>query len=91
MAGEGVPQLPDGLALAHPDWLRQILTVSGPAAVMARFRAAAAGSGVIPWVLDLHRLGPDDPAAQAWLWHRRGNTRALRQGWPALMFALRPD
>ncbi|WP_160938151.1 hypothetical protein [Teichococcus coralli] len=113
---------------------------------MARFRAAAAGPGVIPWVLDLDRmeedwrlqllatpdgapaislagaqilarrlrdaaaanharalsrggtdrrcpfdlhrlhpipnhilaLGPEDPAAQAWLWRHWGTTRALR-------------
>ena len=49
-AGEG-----DGetLALAGPDWLRTVLTVSGPAAGVARFRQAARGTGAIPWHLDL--------------------------------------
>ena len=35
------------------DWLRQRLTVSGPAGEVARFRAAARGTGGIPWHLDL--------------------------------------
>jgi len=37
----------------NPDWLRNILTVSGPAAAVARFRQAACGTGAIPWHLDL--------------------------------------
>lgn len=40
-------------APGHTDWLRNLLVVSGPAQAMGRFRAAAAGAGVIPWVLDL--------------------------------------
>jgi hypothetical protein len=39
--------------LAHTDWLRNKLTVSGPAAEMTRFRRAARGTGGIPWHLDL--------------------------------------
>lgn len=35
------------------DWLRNRLTVSGPAGEVARFRAAARGTGGIPWHLDL--------------------------------------
>jgi hypothetical protein len=41
------------LALADTDWLRNVLTVSGPAAVVARFRAAARGTSAVPWHLDL--------------------------------------
>ena len=43
-------------ARAHTDWLRNTLAVSGPAEEVARFRAAAAGAGVIPWELDLAGL-----------------------------------
>jgi hypothetical protein len=46
-------------APAHTDWLRHLLTVSGPAEPMARFRAAAAGSGIVPWVLDLAAMEED--------------------------------
>jgi hypothetical protein len=38
---------------ATTDWLRSSLTVSGPAAAVARFREAARGTGAIPWHLDL--------------------------------------
>jgi hypothetical protein len=41
------------LAPVHTDWLRNRLTVSGPACEVARFRAAARGTGGIPWQLDL--------------------------------------
>jgi hypothetical protein len=34
------------------DWLYQHLTISGPAASVTGFAAAARGSGVIPWQLD---------------------------------------
>ncbi len=37
----------------HTDWLRNELTVSGPATSVARFRQAAQGPGTIPWPLDL--------------------------------------
>jgi len=40
----------------HTDWLRNTLVVSGPTEEVARFTAAAAGAGVIPWVLDLAAL-----------------------------------
>jgi hypothetical protein len=46
-----IPDQP--LAPAHTDWLRNRLTVSGPAGTVARFRAAAQGTGGIPWYLDL--------------------------------------
>ena len=51
-AGEGDG---DGAAPARadPDWLRSILTVSGPTVEVARFRQAARGTGAIPWHLDL--------------------------------------
>jgi len=40
---------------ADTDWLLNRLTVSGPAAEVARFRAAARGTSAIPWSLDLDR------------------------------------
>jgi hypothetical protein len=40
-------------APVHTDWLRNRLTVSGPAGEVARFRKAARGTGAIPWHLDL--------------------------------------
>lgn len=43
----------DPLAPIHTDWLRHRLTVSGPTGEVARFRAAARGTGGIPWHLDL--------------------------------------
>ena len=56
--------------LGHIDWLRNRLTVSGPAAEVAHFRQGARGTGGIPWHLDLDHeearllapmamLGPD--------------------------------
>nr|WP_249200150.1 hypothetical protein [Gluconobacter sp. Dm-62] len=36
----------------QPDWLAHVLTVTGPKAVLGRFRAEAAGTGRLPW-------GPD--------------------------------
>ena len=44
---------------ASVDWLRNELHISGPAADIARFQQAAAGSGVVPWVLDLARIEED--------------------------------
>lgn len=41
------------LAPVHTDWLRNLLTVSGPAEEVARFRAAARGTNAVPWHLDL--------------------------------------
>ncbi|MDQ2762561.1 MAG: hypothetical protein M3Y22_03445 [Pseudomonadota bacterium] len=41
------------LALPDPDWLLNRLTVSGPAAAVAQFRAAARGTNAAPWHLDL--------------------------------------
>ena len=46
------PWIPD-VAPAHTDWLRNELTVSGPAGEVARFREAARGTSAIPWQLDL--------------------------------------
>jgi hypothetical protein len=39
--------------LRETDWLRNILTISGPAGEVARFRQAARGTNAIPWALDL--------------------------------------
>ena len=44
---------------AATDWLYHHLTISGPAAAVARFAAAARGSGVIPWQLDFAALEED--------------------------------
>lgn len=44
------------MALPNTDWLTHRLAVSGPAADVAAFRAAAAGAGAIPWHLDLDGL-----------------------------------
>ncbi len=40
-------------ALTGIDWLLNLLTVSGPAGEVARFREAARGTGGVPWHLDL--------------------------------------
>jgi hypothetical protein len=45
--------------LAHTDWLYHRLRVTGSDAVLAGFRAAAAGAGTIPWRLDLNRMEED--------------------------------
>jgi hypothetical protein len=45
--------------LAHTDWLHHRLTITGPAAALAGFRAAAAGGGIIPWQLDRDRIAED--------------------------------
>src|SRR5579875_1058099 len=55
------------------DWLRNVLTVSGPAAEVARFRATARGTGAVPWALDLDAeeeqlfapMATEGPAARA--------------------------
>jgi hypothetical protein len=39
----------DPMALPNTDWLRHILTVTGPAEDVRALQAAAAGAGVIPW------------------------------------------
>ena len=50
-------ELPEKGAAA--DWLYHHLTISGPAAAIAGFAAAARGSGVIPWQLDFAALEED--------------------------------
>ncbi len=47
------------LRLPHTDWLFHRLTVSGPAAAVATFRAAASGAGTAPWRLDGDSLEED--------------------------------
>ena len=39
-----------------PQWLYHHLTISGPAATVAAFAAAARGAGIIPWQLDFAAL-----------------------------------
>ena len=47
------------LVPSHTDWLYHHLTVTGPTASLTAFRDAAAGAGVIPWMLDLDRVEED--------------------------------
>lgn len=47
---------PDVLALPHPDWLYQELTVEGDGDALWSFRQAAAGAGHVPWVHDYDAL-----------------------------------
>ncbi|USQ74649.1 hypothetical protein NF552_25645 (plasmid) [Roseomonas mucosa] len=47
------------LVPAHTDWLRNVLAVNGTTEEVGRFRAAAAGADVIPWVLGLDGLEED--------------------------------
>lgn len=47
------------LCLPNPEWLPHELTASGPQAALARFRQAASGPGVIPWVVDYGRMEED--------------------------------
>jgi hypothetical protein len=47
------------LRLAHTDWLYHRLSVVGPVAGLADFRATAAGAGTVPWPLDLDRMAED--------------------------------
>lgn len=54
-----VERLPAPMRLAHTDWLHHRLVVTGPADQLAALRRAAAGSGVIPWQLDLDRMEED--------------------------------
>jgi hypothetical protein len=48
-ASERAPRAGDVLAPRHTDWLRHDLVVTGPAADVAAFRAAAEGAGAVPW------------------------------------------
>ncbi|WP_026399124.1 hypothetical protein [Acetobacter nitrogenifigens] len=43
----------EALICAQPDWLYHVLIIDGPEETMVRFRAAAAGSGRIPWARDV--------------------------------------
>ena len=55
-AGQGASADVTGAGREAPtgtDWLLNVLTVSGPAGEVARFRDAARGTGGIPWHLDL--------------------------------------
>ncbi len=59
MTGGARPCPAPPLALPQPDWLQTTLSVTGPAGRVAAFAAAAAGAGVVPWVLDCDRLEED--------------------------------
>ena len=61
-AGPAVPQAFAArapLQLPHTDWVFHRLTVTGPTAAIAAFRAAASGAGTIPWQLDGDSLEED--------------------------------
>ena len=45
--------------MPYVDWVRSEWHVAGAVEAVARFRTAAAGSGVVPWVLDLDQLEED--------------------------------
>ena len=47
------------LRLPHTDWLFHRLTVTGPAATVAAFRATASGAGTVPWRFDGDSLEED--------------------------------
>ncbi len=47
------------LRLPHTDWLFHRLVVTGPVANLAAFRAAASGTGTIPWRIDCDGLEED--------------------------------
>ena len=49
----------EAVAPAHTDWLHHRLTLCAAPDVLAAFRAAARGAGIIPWSLDLDRLEED--------------------------------
>lgn len=53
LPGQGSALLSKPLTLATPDWLSNRLAISGPAASVTRFRAAAQGTNAAPWHLDL--------------------------------------
>jgi hypothetical protein len=50
---------PSAPAAAGTAWLYHHLTITGPAAAVAAFAAAARGAGVTPWRLDLSMLEED--------------------------------
>jgi hypothetical protein len=47
------------MQLAHTDWLHHRLAIIGAAELLAAFRRAAVGAGIIPWQLDLDRMEED--------------------------------
>ena len=54
-----VSQLTARHGATAPTWLYHHLTISGPAAMVADFAAAACGSGVTPWQLDAAEITED--------------------------------
>lgn len=59
MAPSATLSEPLPLRLPHTDWLYHHLDIKGPAPELATFSAAAAGSGTIPWALDLDQIEED--------------------------------
>jgi len=52
-------KLKNVLCLPNPEWLPHELTITGPDEVLARFREAASGPGIVPWVIDYDRVEED--------------------------------
>lgn len=50
---------PDILSLPNPEWLPQLLTVTGPIADLHAFQHAARGPGHLPWSCDYGRAAED--------------------------------
>ena len=59
LAAPAFAETVETLCLPDTDWLQHRLTISGPAAELARFRIAATGAGVIPWQIDFEQLQED--------------------------------
>jgi hypothetical protein len=47
------------LALPHPDWIGQTVTFTGPEDQLVSLRKAAAGSAIVPWIIDYDRREED--------------------------------
>ena len=59
LVGPAQHHQPAPFRLAHTDWLYHHLDIEGYSDTLARFADAAAGSGTIPWRLDLDLLEED--------------------------------
>jgi hypothetical protein len=49
----------DVMALPHPDWIGQTVTFTGPEDQLVSLRKAAAGSAIVPWIIDYDRREED--------------------------------
>ena len=55
----GQPNVRLPVPLAHTDWLHHRLAVFGPDDAIAAFQAAAAGTAIVSWQIDLDSLAED--------------------------------